>query len=116
MTINLKRARQYLEAFDFKRLFAEELGWSLANSHPTTIEVDGAAYRTAGGPQTALGGVALAVGSQADDDGREQKERQDGDQDQRDQVRAEGHAHSTTAIRTRKTPAPTPPSARAATL
>jgi hypothetical protein len=44
MTVNYKRTRQYLEAFDFKRLFAEELGWGLPKGNPATIEVDGVAY------------------------------------------------------------------------
>jgi Eco57I restriction-modification methylase len=57
MTINLKRTRQYLEAFDFKRLFAEELGWSLPKRKPATIQVDGSAYRLT--PVAELGGMVV---------------------------------------------------------
>ncbi len=57
MTINFRRTRQYLEAFDFKRLFAEELGWSRHNGRPTTVEADGTGYRLT--PVAELGGMAV---------------------------------------------------------
>ena len=57
MTINFRRARQHLEAFDFKRLFAEELGWGRSNGHPTSLTVDDAAYRLT--PIAELGGMLV---------------------------------------------------------
>ena len=50
--------------------------------------IDGRSERVARGAQTALGGFALAVGSQSEHDGREDEQRHDGHQHQRDQVRS----------------------------
>ncbi|MBI1800982.1 MAG: hypothetical protein HYR71_05065, partial [Chloroflexi bacterium] len=55
MTINFKRTRQYLEAFDFKKLFVEELGWGRAAGAPTPLTLDGATYRLS--PLAELGGM-----------------------------------------------------------
>jgi hypothetical protein len=57
MTINFRQARQYLEGFDFKKLFVEELGWARSSSKPVPIEVDGATYRLT--PIAELGGMVV---------------------------------------------------------
>ncbi len=58
MPLNLEHVRDRLEAFDFGRLFIEELGWSVpAALKPATVSVDGTVYRA---PMIAqLGGVAV---------------------------------------------------------
>ncbi len=44
MSINRERARQWLKAFDFHKLFIEELGWD--NLSTTLVkQIDGADYR-----------------------------------------------------------------------
>ena len=57
MTINYRQSRQYLEDFDFKRLFVEELGWSHRPGKATPIEVDGETYRVQ--PVAELGGMLV---------------------------------------------------------
>jgi hypothetical protein len=45
MTLNLKRSRQYLQEFDFRSLFIEELGWSIPTSRKVTaFEVEGLVF------------------------------------------------------------------------
>ncbi len=45
MTLNLKRSRQYLQEFDFRSLFIEELGWSIPISRKVTaFEVEGLVF------------------------------------------------------------------------
>jgi Alw26I/Eco31I/Esp3I family type II restriction m6 adenine DNA methyltransferase len=45
MTLNLKRSRQYLQEFDFRSLFIEELGWSIpASQKVTAFEVEGLVF------------------------------------------------------------------------
>ncbi len=57
MTINFRESRKHLEAFDFKRLFTEELGWGRSSGRPVPVEVDGARYRLA--PIAELGGMVV---------------------------------------------------------
>ena len=57
MTINYKTARKHLEAFDFTRLFVEELGWGHRAGRPATLTVDAAPYRLA--PVAELGGMTV---------------------------------------------------------
>jgi hypothetical protein len=57
MAINYKLARKHLEAFDFKKLFVEVLGWGHGGGKPTTLVVDGASYHLA--PVAELGGMAV---------------------------------------------------------
>ena len=59
MTINYRQARQYLEAFDFKKLFVEVLGWSRPTGRATPIEVEGERYRLT--PIAELGGMVVFV-------------------------------------------------------
>ncbi len=45
MTLNLKRSRQYLQEFDFRSLFIEELGWSIpVTQKVTAFEVEGLVF------------------------------------------------------------------------
>jgi len=44
MPINTQRARTCLRAFDFKKLFIEELGWNNASTKLQPVEIDGALY------------------------------------------------------------------------
>ena len=55
--------------------------------------IDRRADGASGCSESALGGVALAIGRQRQDDGREHEQGQDGHQHQRDEVRAQRHAH-----------------------
>ena len=57
MAINYKLARKHLEAFDFKKLFVEVLGWGHGTGRPSTLTIDGAAYRLT--PVAELGGMAV---------------------------------------------------------
>ena len=57
MTINYKTARKHLEAFDFTKLFVEELGWGHGAGRPATLTVDAAAYRLT--PVAELGGMTV---------------------------------------------------------
>ena len=57
MTIHFRRARAYLESFDFKCLFIEELGWGKAAGRPTTVAVDGGRVRLT--PVAELGGMQV---------------------------------------------------------
>ena len=57
MAINYKLARKHLEAFDFKKLFVEVLGWGHGTGRPSTLTIDGAAYRLA--PVAELGGMMV---------------------------------------------------------
>jgi hypothetical protein len=57
-TLDFDRTRQYLQAFDFKSLFIEELGWSRpAKSQPAKFTVEGRAFTRA--PLAELGGVPV---------------------------------------------------------
>jgi hypothetical protein len=45
MALNLKRSRQYLQEFDFRNLFIEELSWSIpASQKVTAFEVEGLVF------------------------------------------------------------------------
>jgi len=55
--ISFRESRKHLEAFDFKRLFTEELGWGRSSGRPVPIEADGATYRLA--PIAELGGMVV---------------------------------------------------------
>jgi hypothetical protein len=45
MALNLKRSRQYLQEFDFRSLFIEELGWSIPITQKVTaFEVEGLTF------------------------------------------------------------------------
>ena len=59
--INYRQARQYLEAFDFKKLFVEVLGWSRPTERArfAPIEVEGEHYRLT--PIAELGGMVVFV-------------------------------------------------------
>lgn len=57
MAINYKLARKHLEAFDFKKLFVEVLGWGHGTGRPSTLTIDGAAYRLT--PVAELGGMMV---------------------------------------------------------
>jgi len=67
MLINFRQARQHLEAFDFKKLFVEELGWARSSSKPVPIEVDGTTYRLT--PIAELGGMVVYL-CEAQPDGK----------------------------------------------
>src|SRR5436189_220410 len=45
MPLDTARARRYLEAFDFKTLFVEGLGWNRVPGRPLDIAVEGLTYR-----------------------------------------------------------------------
>jgi len=45
VTINRSRVREALKAFDFDRLFIEELGWDRHRLRPVTATVDGSTYQ-----------------------------------------------------------------------
>ena len=45
MAIALKKAREYLQGFNFQELFIEELGWDYGTSQQISIAVDGEDYR-----------------------------------------------------------------------
>ena len=64
MTLSTQRMRACLQAFDFKRLFIEELGW---NQHTTKIapaEVDGVTYHFA--PVAQQGGMVVLTCAASD--------------------------------------------------
>jgi hypothetical protein len=44
MAINRERARQYLKAFEFRKLFIEELGWDNLSTK-LVKQIDGTDYR-----------------------------------------------------------------------
>ena len=57
-SLDFNRTREYLQAFDFKALFIEELGWSNpAKSLPIKFTVEGAAFTRT--PVAELGGVPV---------------------------------------------------------
>ncbi len=57
--INYRQARYYLEAFDFKKLFVEVLGWSRPTGRTAPIELEGERYRLT--PIAELGGMVVFV-------------------------------------------------------
>ncbi len=57
MKINMLNARKYLQAFDFKTLFIEELGWSKAQKAATTAMVAEATYKLS--PVAEQGGMVI---------------------------------------------------------
>jgi hypothetical protein len=57
MKINRHRARNYLENFDFKNLFVEELGWGRAKGRSTLVGVNGQNYQLT--PLAELGGMVV---------------------------------------------------------
>jgi hypothetical protein len=67
MTINYRRARGYLERFDFRGLFVEELGWAKATGHPVTLPVNGADFRLT--PLAAMSSVRVFACESADTEG-----------------------------------------------
>jgi hypothetical protein len=57
-TLDFNRTRQYLQAFDFKTLFIEELGWSRPTSkQPMKFTVEDQAFTRT--PIAELGGVPV---------------------------------------------------------
>jgi len=48
MAINLYRSRQYLQDFDFRSLFVEELGWSNPPNKPVSFEIEGKTFDRTG--------------------------------------------------------------------
>ncbi|HKZ68782.1 MAG TPA: hypothetical protein VJ020_01800, partial [Anaerolineales bacterium] len=59
MTIHFRRARAYLENFDFKSLFVEELGWARAGGRPAIVPVDSGKFSLT--PVAELGGMIVYV-------------------------------------------------------
>jgi len=57
MTINRENVRNYLQRFDFKNLFLEEMNWSNAPGRPVTMTVEGAQYQRR--PLAQLSGVMV---------------------------------------------------------
>ena len=45
MAINRDNVRQYLQNFDFRTLFIEEMNWSNASGRPVTMTVEGTQYQ-----------------------------------------------------------------------
>lgn len=57
MTISTKNLRQYLQEFELKRLFIEELGWNNYTSRIRDFQVDGITYKFA--PVAEQGGMVI---------------------------------------------------------
>src|SRR5690606_23621933 len=57
MTISTKNLRQYLQEFEFKRLFIEELGWNNYTSRIRDFQLDGMTYKFS--PVAEQGGMVI---------------------------------------------------------
>jgi hypothetical protein len=76
MTINFRRARSYLEQFEFRDMFIEELGWNMARGRAIPLAIDGDRYHLS--PAAELGGVVVyqcetATGTDFPDSNRRRK-------------------------------------------
>ena len=57
MNVNVEQVRRYLRAFDFQKLFIQELNWSICGNRPINLEMNGDIVRLS--PLAELGGLVV---------------------------------------------------------
>lgn len=64
MNVDIQRVRRCLKDFDFKRLFIEELNWSICSNNPIDLNIKGSAYRCT--PFAEMGGMVVFTATSQD--------------------------------------------------